>query len=109
MFPSPCGEEVMKYIGKQMTDLLELDVSVPLRGRGHEIRYLLIGTLIFGFVSVPLRGRGHEILLRSPRRLRSNVSVPLRGRGHEIVAEYILETTGSNVKFPSPCGEEVMK
>jgi len=35
------------------------------------------------------------------------VSVPLRGRGHEIGNYYVDEAGG--IRFPSPCGEEVMK
>ncbi len=62
-FPSPCGEEVMKSDSASNTaSRWTNEVSVPLRGRGHEIiyprdcnRYRDRG------VSVPLRGRGHEM------------------------------------------------
>jgi|GEM_PF-6032930 len=36
-------------------------VSVPLRGRGHEIEDLKSRLARYWTVSVPLRGRGHEI------------------------------------------------
>ena len=42
-------------------------------------------------VSVPLRGRGHEIKRLEFNDRQSAVSVPLRGRGHEIIKTLHLE------------------
>gem|GEM_PF-6846863 len=36
------------------------------------------------------------------------VSVPLRGRGHEILDTDSIDEP-EHTRFPSPCGEEVMK
>ena len=59
-------------------------------------------------VSVPLRGYGFEMLpsrLEEGERLR--VSVPLRGYGFEIFNTTIASE--DDVKFPSPCGDMVLK
>jgi len=43
LFPSPCGEEVMKStIASSLKGTLSKPVSVPLRGRGHEMNRKLI-------------------------------------------------------------------
>ena len=50
------------YGGASLTrfDTTDIAVSVPLRGRGHEIKNILESAQTI-YVSVPLRGRGHEI------------------------------------------------
>ena len=66
-------------------------VSVPLRGMGNETKYLeceMFGTLIVS-VSVPLRGMGNE-------------TAPSENRT-------IFQWDRLDQKFPSPCGEWVMK
>gem|GEM_PF-2517574 len=56
MFPSPCGEEVMKYTKSHDASYSTITVSVPLRGRGHEIGQSL--TLRIGAMSFrPLAGK----------------------------------------------------
>ena len=89
MFPSPCGEEVMKLALAYVyaTIYMGCQVSVPLRGRGHEIpRGGSARRVDSLYVSVPLRGRGHEIVTLKDTMTDSKiVSVPLRGRGHEII------------------------
>ena len=58
--------------------------------------------------SVPLRGCGFEMSDKPSQQLRSDeVSVPLRGCGFEITAKDFI--TAKNIKFPSPCGDVVLK
>ena len=65
MFPSPCGEMVMKNLRRLLSTLEKMiRVSVPLRGNGYE-KLTISGAdqaEYNGTVSVPLRGNGYEKL-----------------------------------------------
>ena len=60
-------------------------------------------------VSVPLRGCGFEIMVKIILNAASRliVSVPLRGCGFEMIE--IVKSYGEYEKFPSPCGDVVLK
>ena len=62
MFPSPCGDMVLKF--KKVTMNLDIffTVSVPLRGYGFEMMFSQNEWEVFIMVSVPLRGYGFEIV-----------------------------------------------
>ena len=65
-------------------------VSVPLRGYGFEINFVINGKMVVKSVSVPLRGYGFEMLfiLFTKGGETMNVSVPLRGYGFEIASSF---------------------
>ena len=58
-------------------------------------------------VSVPLRGYGFEMIEMSSVAMAFYVSVPLRGYGFEILISNACERRMR--KFPSPCGDMVLK
>ena len=107
-------------------------VSVPLRGYGFEIKNDLpeyykstvfpspygdmvlkypcrMTCLVYSLVSVPLRGYGFEIHTGGGRygQLAEDVSVPLRGYGFEM--SMAITYPEKVLKFPSPCGDMVLK
>ena len=59
-------------------------------------------------VSVPLRGYGFEISTHVILLSSNSVSVPLRGYGFEMIM-WIIGTLLVIRKFPSPCGDMVLK
>ena len=107
MFPSPCGDMVLKWFSDEW-EWRSGWVSVPLRGYGFEILELICfpnrekefpspcGDMVLKFIAVL---EGYALLAK--------VSVPLRGYGFEIMGWYIIRK--DRKMFPSPCGDMVLK
>ena len=117
MFPSPCGDVVLKWRLHDGSNFYS-DVSVPLRGCGFKIIIVNLvtkknywfpspcGDVVLKLrdrravqhtarsVSVPLRGCGFKIHLdeNGNGKLGKRVSVPLRGCGFKILFDHIFET-----------------
>jgi len=89
LFPSPCGEEVMKFYRLEQSNDGSPEARFP-SPCGEEVMKFT--------PPAEQRARDHYA---------TYVSVPLRGRGNEIV--YKISHLLARVLFPSPCGEEVMK
>ena len=69
MFPSPCGDLVMKLKQHEQLVTAICSVSVPLRGFGYETGSMLAFSVAVSVcieVSVPLRGFGYETFCREP-------------------------------------------
>ena len=62
VFPSPCGDMVLKSTMKKVINVNFINVSVPLRGYGFEMFSSEERKDVKLWVSVPLRGYGFEIL-----------------------------------------------
>ena len=93
LFPSPCGDMVLKFLKEETIPWRFVIVSVPLRGYGFEMARWYKRTLPIHIVSVPLRGYGFEIQVNvSVTYAYHMVSVPLRGYGFEIFTEIFANT-----------------
>ena len=134
MFPSPCGDMVLKLCAKTNGEASATIVSVPLRGYGFEmflpqqwsqsrrvfpspcgdmvLKLLLLRSLMYVFYKEFPSPCGDMVLKYSLTItllsfVCNMVSVPLRGYGFEIFMDEML-TAGYEL-FPSPCGDMVLK
>jgi hypothetical protein len=85
-----------------------------LRGKGYEKRQIIMLKQTGIFLSIPLRGKGyekrHSRIFDRPQNVGARVFIPLRGKGYEKHFISDIDRVDENLKkFPSPCGEKVMK
>ena len=109
MFPSPCGDVVLKWLSPYGDSVADILFPSPCGDVVLKYRTLRTYRRVHHEVSVPLRGCGFEILPPSclEQYASTSVSVPLRGCGFEIF--YRTRDLLARSKFPSPCGDVVLK